>query len=157
MPPGLYEAVITDVGEDTVNPELVDGNYLFRLEARTLDDIRALGGQRRPRTTSALPRPRAFPKSILASIEPSPNRWFAPSVTEPTAEAMRADASRPPAVRRRFPTSNPLMRAGQAACGAVRANRKPVGRTIRCSRMEQAASDWIDDLSADLRRRARQR
>jgi hypothetical protein len=43
MPPGLYEATITDVGEDTHNHELVDGKYLFRLEARTLDDIRAFG------------------------------------------------------------------------------------------------------------------
>src|SRR6516162_7688062 len=43
MPPGLYEAVITEVGEGTVHPELIDGRYLFRLEARTLDDIRAFG------------------------------------------------------------------------------------------------------------------
>ena len=42
-PPGLYEADITDVGEDTENRELVDGKYLFRLEPRTLDDIRAFG------------------------------------------------------------------------------------------------------------------
>ena len=44
MPPGLYEAVITEVGEDTANAELIEGRYLFRLEPRTLDDIRALGG-----------------------------------------------------------------------------------------------------------------
>ena len=44
LPPGLYEAVITEVDENTDNPELVEGKYLFRLEARTLDDIRALGG-----------------------------------------------------------------------------------------------------------------
>ena len=31
-PPGLYEAVISDVGEDTANRDLVDGKYLFRLE-----------------------------------------------------------------------------------------------------------------------------
>ncbi len=42
-PPGLYEAVISDVGEDTANRELVDGKCLFRLEPRTLDDIRASG------------------------------------------------------------------------------------------------------------------
>ncbi len=42
-PPGLYEAVITDVGEDTANPELIQGRYLFRLERRSLADIRALG------------------------------------------------------------------------------------------------------------------
>src|SRR3954447_10441634 len=43
-PPGLYEAVITDMGKDTANPELIDGKYLFRLQPRTLADIRALGG-----------------------------------------------------------------------------------------------------------------
>ena len=44
LPPGLYEAVITEVDENTVHPDLVQGKYLFRLEARTLNDIRALGG-----------------------------------------------------------------------------------------------------------------
>jgi Protein of unknown function (DUF3141) len=43
MPPGLYEAVITEVDENTVHPDLVQGKYLFRLESRTLDHIRALG------------------------------------------------------------------------------------------------------------------
>ena len=44
MPPGLYEAVIEEIGEDgTANRELIDGEYLFRLVPRTLDDIRALG------------------------------------------------------------------------------------------------------------------
>ena len=41
--PGLYEATITEVGENTENRQLIDGKYLFRLEARTLDDIRAFG------------------------------------------------------------------------------------------------------------------
>ena len=44
LPPGLYEAVITEVDENTINRDLVQGRYLFRLEARTLADIRALGG-----------------------------------------------------------------------------------------------------------------
>ncbi len=44
MPPGLYEAVITGVDETIENPVLVTGKYLFSLEARTLDHIRALGG-----------------------------------------------------------------------------------------------------------------
>ena len=35
MPPGLYEAVITGVDETVENPELVQGDYLFTLEART--------------------------------------------------------------------------------------------------------------------------
>ena len=43
MPPGLYEALIEEVGEDTDNHDLIDGRYLFRLVPRTLDDIRNLG------------------------------------------------------------------------------------------------------------------
>ena len=43
MPPGLYEAVIEEVTPDAANPQLIDGKYLFRLEPRTLADIRALG------------------------------------------------------------------------------------------------------------------
>ena len=44
MPPGLYEAVIDDVGDDVANRELIRGSYLFRLVPRTLEDIRELGG-----------------------------------------------------------------------------------------------------------------
>ena len=34
LPPGLYEAVITGVDENTVNPELIRGEYLFAIEPR---------------------------------------------------------------------------------------------------------------------------
>jgi pimeloyl-ACP methyl ester carboxylesterase len=43
LPPGLYEAVMTPK-EAGATEELVGGDYLVRFEARTLDDIRALGG-----------------------------------------------------------------------------------------------------------------
>jgi hypothetical protein len=44
MPPGLYEAVITGIDESVENPGLVQGNYLFSLETRKLEDIRKLSG-----------------------------------------------------------------------------------------------------------------
>src|SRR5262245_61956727 len=44
LPPGLYEAVFEDKGEATTNPDLAHGSWVMRCEARTLDDIRALGG-----------------------------------------------------------------------------------------------------------------
>ena len=44
LPPGLYEAVLESKGDDTANPDLVIGNWVMRCEMRTLDDIRALGG-----------------------------------------------------------------------------------------------------------------
>ena len=44
LPPGLYEAVFENKSEDTANPDLVGGDWLMRCEMRTLEDIRALGG-----------------------------------------------------------------------------------------------------------------
>ena len=44
LPPGLYEAVFENKSEDIANPDLATGNWVMRCEARTLDDIRALGG-----------------------------------------------------------------------------------------------------------------
>jgi hypothetical protein len=44
LPPGLYEAVMTPKDTSDPNAELVGGGYLVKFEARTLDDIRALGG-----------------------------------------------------------------------------------------------------------------
>ena len=44
LPPGLYEAVFEKKTGDTVNADLAHGDWVMRCEARTLDDIRALGG-----------------------------------------------------------------------------------------------------------------
>ena len=44
LPPGLYEATFERKSADTVNPDLAGGDWVMRCEQRTLDDIRALGG-----------------------------------------------------------------------------------------------------------------
>ena len=44
LPPGLYEATFERKGADTANPDLAAGDWVMRCEERTLDDIRALGG-----------------------------------------------------------------------------------------------------------------
>ena len=44
LPPGLYEAMFERKSADTANPDLTTGDWVMRCEARTLDDIRALGG-----------------------------------------------------------------------------------------------------------------
>src|SRR5262249_3007029 len=44
LPPGLYEAVFEPKTKDTAGSDLAVGNWVMRCEARTLDDIRALGG-----------------------------------------------------------------------------------------------------------------
>ncbi len=44
LPPGLYEATFERKAADTTNPDLASGDWVMRCEERTLDDIRALGG-----------------------------------------------------------------------------------------------------------------
>jgi hypothetical protein len=44
LPPGLYEAVFTPKTPDTSSSDLVSGDWVMRCEARTLEDIRKLGG-----------------------------------------------------------------------------------------------------------------
>jgi hypothetical protein len=44
LPPGLYEAVFEAKTDETVNPDFATGQWVMRCETRTLDDIRALGG-----------------------------------------------------------------------------------------------------------------
>jgi hypothetical protein len=44
LPPGLYEAVFENRTEGDTDSDLVIGDWIMRCEARTLDDLRALGG-----------------------------------------------------------------------------------------------------------------
>jgi hypothetical protein len=44
LPPGLYEAVFEAKTGETTSADLVSGEWIMRCEQRTLDDIRALGG-----------------------------------------------------------------------------------------------------------------
>jgi len=88
LPPGLYEAVLTPKDETAVNPDLVTGNWIMRCEARTLDDIRALGG-------NDLEDERRFEAAArLSDINLALYRvflqpWVKAMVTPPIAEAMR--------------------------------------------------------------------
>jgi pimeloyl-ACP methyl ester carboxylesterase len=44
LPPGLYEATFSPKSADTVGADLAAGQWIMRCEQRTLDDVRALGG-----------------------------------------------------------------------------------------------------------------
>src|SRR6478752_1893106 len=44
LPPGLYEATFEAKSANAANVDLVQGDWIMRCEPRTLDDIRALGG-----------------------------------------------------------------------------------------------------------------
>jgi hypothetical protein len=82
LPPGLYEATFEAKSAGTWNPDLVSGDWIMRCEQRTLDDIRALGGndpadERRFATAARvseinLALYRTFAQPIVRALTPQP-------------------------------------------------------------------------------------
>ncbi len=141
LPPGLYEAVITEVDENTINRDLVQGRYLFRLEARTLAHIRALGGN--DAADDARFATAARVSEINLGIY---NTVAAPAVrglsSEASAAAMRALHPN----RLRFAMlsdQNPFMQPVKAVAELVRAARQPVAPDNPLLAAEKLASSWI--------------
>ena len=123
LPPGLYEAVLTPRGEAVDHPDLVTGEWVMRCEARTLDDIRALGG-------NDLADERKFAAAARASeINLALYRAFAQPavramVTPPIAEAMRR--MHPLRISYEiFGPRNPWLAWVDSAAERVRASRRP--------------------------------
>ena len=140
-PPGLYEAVITDAGPDTTNRNLVDGKYLFRLEKRTLDAIRTFGVNS-PEDDARFGALARLSEINLGLYRTFWQPWVRASVTEPTAEAMRA--MHPNRLRfGLFSDQNPFTKAVKPLTEAVRANRTPVSPDNPLLAMEKATSSWI--------------
>jgi pimeloyl-ACP methyl ester carboxylesterase len=141
LPPGLYEAVITDIDENTVNPELLDGKYLFRLEARTLDHIRALGGN------DAADDERFATAARVSQINLGLYQTFAePAVrmaaNQSVAETLRA--THPNRLRfAMFSDRNPMMQPVQALAESVRAARRPVSEDNPLLAIENTMSSWV--------------
>ncbi|MFO1150724.1 MAG: DUF3141 domain-containing protein [Alsobacter sp.] len=88
LPPGLYEAVITEVETGTLREDLIEGKYLLSLQPRRLADIRALGrndaeDDRRFRTVARVSEiNKGLYETLLAPLVRA-------TVTEETAEALR--------------------------------------------------------------------
>jgi hypothetical protein len=141
LPPGLYEAVITGVDESTANPELIQGGYLFTIEARTLDHIRALGGN------DAADDLRFATAARVSEI----NRGLYETLLRPAVRAsvtaQSAELSRAMNSHRLqyeiFSDRNPLMQPVAAWAEAVRANRQQVSGDNPLLAIEHVVSDAI--------------
>jgi hypothetical protein len=148
-PPGLYEAVITEVTPDTANPELIHGRYLFKLEARTLDDIRAFGNN------DAEDDRRFATMARLSEVNLALYRAFAQPFVQAMATDQSAQAMRdmhPSRLRfAAFSDRNPLMKGVAAAAEQARADRKPVAPDNPMLAAEQATSAWISTWLDALR------
>jgi hypothetical protein len=141
MPPGLYEAVITEVMPDMTNPDLIQGKYLFRLEARSLSDIRAFGnndeGDERRFATVAR----------VSDINLALYRTFAQPVVRSLVTDQAADLARTMHPNRQrfasFSDRNPLMQPVKELAEKARTSRKPVSPDNPLHAMEQVGSTWM--------------
>ncbi|MDX0803022.1 DUF3141 domain-containing protein [Sinorhizobium medicae] len=124
LPPGLYEAVLEPVGPAVENPDLVSGEWIMRCEARTLDDIRAFGGNdlEDDRRFAAAARVSEINLALYRTyLQP----WIKGMVTPPMAEAMRS--MHPLRLQYEvFGPGNPVMAWVEAAAGLIRDARQPV-------------------------------
>ena len=148
LPPGLYEAVFEARGEDTANPDLVSGNWVMRCEARTLDDIRALGG-------NDMADDRRFATAARVSeINLSLYRTFMQPIVRAMVPAPVADWIRqfhPLRLQYEiFSDQNPFMAPVARLAEQVRANRKNVdndnpflaAQENTSKRIEAALNSW---------------
>ena len=126
LPPGLYEAVFESKTAATASPELVTGDWVMRCEARTLDDIRALGGndpadERRFATVARVSEAnlalyRTFAQPIIRSV-----------ASAPMAKGMR-DLHPTRLQYAMLSDANPFMAPLKAMAGLAREHRSPADK-----------------------------
>ncbi len=146
LPPGLYEAVITEVAPGTEHPEMIQGKYLLRLEAHTLNHIRALGANT-PEDDQRFAAAARISDSALGLYRTLAGPLVRASVTGQIAELQRR--LHPNRLRFAvFSDENPAMRPVEALARQVRAHRRPVAKGNPFLQIERAASEqiasWLD-------------
>ena len=155
LPPGLYEAKFEARSADTTSPDLVEGEWVMHCEERTLDDIRALGGN------NAADDRRFATVARMSEVNLALYRTFAQSfvracVTPPMAEWMHR--LHPMRLQYEMVSDvNPLLAMSSPMGGWVREHRKPVGADNpflalqeNLSRQVVAALDAYRDLRDGL-------
>jgi pimeloyl-ACP methyl ester carboxylesterase len=124
LPPGLYEATFEAKGEETTSSDLVVGQWVMRCEARTLDDIRAMGGNS-PEDERRFAAAKRVSELNLASYQKFAQPWIKKLVTPQMAETMRH--LHPLRLQyEALSSQNPWMTAVKSAADAIEDNRKPV-------------------------------
>ncbi|MBV8096312.1 MAG: DUF3141 domain-containing protein [Acetobacteraceae bacterium] len=142
MPPGLYEAVITEAPQDQGNPELIQGRYLLALERRTLNDIRTLGcnDAEDDRRFATVARLSEINQGLYRSfVRPAVRAAVTPAMAE-TLRQMHPDRLR----FSLFSDRNPFMADIGKLAESVRRDRHPVAQNNPLLAAERLASNWIE-------------
>jgi hypothetical protein len=152
IPPGLYEAVITNVGEDADERDLIKGRYRLQIEPRTLGHIRALGVNN-PADEKRFATVRAVSEVNLGLYRTFLSPLVRSLVTQQSASLLRRMHPNRLAFEM-FADTNPFMRPIALWAESVRAHRHPVSTENTLTDLERAASDAIVktlDVFTDLR------
>jgi uncharacterized protein DUF3141 len=127
LPPGLYEATFEAKSDETANPDLAQGKWIMRCEQRTLDDLRALGGNS-PDDERRFATAKKVSEINLANYRTYMQPWVRAMASPQMAEWMRKlhplrlsyDI---------FAGEGPLMKRVAAGAEAIREHRKPAAKT----------------------------
>jgi len=141
LPPGLYEATFEARSPDTLNSELSAGEWVMRCEARTLDDIRAMGGnsaedERRFETAKRVS------EMNLQAYQKYVQPWVKSMVTPQMAELMR-DWHPLRLQYEMLSSHNPIMPVVAKAADKAREERKPVAKDNPFLSLQQKVSEQI--------------
>ena len=124
LPPGLYEAVLEAKNENLAGSDLVGGEWVMRCEERTLDDIRALGGN------DAADERRFATAARVSEVNLALYRAFAQPVVRAMTSAPFAEATRQLHPLRMqyelFSDANPFMGMVKGMAERARDDRRPV-------------------------------
>jgi hypothetical protein len=138
LPPGLYEAMFESKTEGTANPDLAAGKWVMRCEQRSLDDIRAFGGndaadERRFATAARVSETnlalyRTFAQPIVRALVNSP---LAQWIQQLHPLRLQYEA---------FSNANPIMGPVADMAEQVRENRKPIAADNPFVEMQETVS-----------------
>jgi pimeloyl-ACP methyl ester carboxylesterase len=152
LPPGLYEAVMIPKDRNDASADLIGGDYLVRFEARTLDHIRALGGNNEEDDLkfAAVARMSEINLGLYRTfVQPWMRSWG----NEGVGKWMRQ--LHPLRLQYEiFSHANPFMAPLLSSAGDVRKGRQPIAKDNPFWQAQERAADWIEtslDAYRDLR------
>jgi hypothetical protein len=154
LPPGLYEATFEAKGADTTHADLAVGQWVMRCEARTLDDIRAMGGNS-PEDVRRFAAAKRVSELNLAAYQKFVQPWIKGMVAPHTAELMR-NLHPLRTQYEAFSSQNPWMTAVKSAAEGMEESRKPVSKDNPflafqeqvSKQIVQALDSWRDSQEA---------
>jgi len=141
LPPGLYEATFEQKTDETTHPNLVTGEWVMRCHERTLDDLRALGGN------DAADERRFATAARVSDINLGIYRTFARPIVRLFASETTADWLRQLHPLRMqyalFSDQNPWMASFGRMAETVRRDRRPVSPDNPILKVQKLLSDGI--------------